>query len=412
MQPRQYQLALAALAFLSPLASADVFNVRGPQPDFTEIQPAVAAAQDGDVVRIWPGSYQAFWIDDEALTLVAALPGAGVVVSGTYRVMNLAASRSVLISGVRASGSDGIALVVSDCQGSVRIRNSTFVGGIESGGYPWNGFPGALIANCEDVMMVNCSCTGGSSGFVSWGVDGLEINGSRVSLFSSTFTGTSGGTEDDPGASGYNGGNGVTSWGSHVFLSGCTLRGGNGGAADWDIDFWTGQYGYGGDGGSGFSGGSANSWFLDNIYLPGTGGWSPDPANVGQDGQDGNLNGTNFPGLARFLRVKRLAVDEEGLQLNFSGAPGDQAYLMIGTSPGYRFRPMFGPQLITTSGGSSLIPMRFVGTLDSTGSLQVEYRLRDLPAFGHGVLHVQGHMRGSEVYHSSSSWAVILDSAW
>ena len=406
-------LSCFALCSFPSLVWADVLNVGGPFSTHSEIQAAVIAAQDGDVVRIWPGNYQPFWIDDEALTLVAAMPGGGVMINGTYRVKNLAPSRSVLISGVSATGGDGHALVVTDCQGSVRLRDSHFVGASAFGVFSWNGFPGALISNCADVVMTDCSATGGSpvwGEYGGWGGDGMEVSVSRVSLYASIFTGMGGSTEDDPGASGGGGGHGISAWGGRIYLSGCTLRGGGGSPADWDMDWWTGQYGYGGSGGWGLYG-SAEAWYLDNTFVPGQGGSSPDPGNTGSAGQD-MIPGTVLLGPSRLLRASRLKYDFGTILLDFTGAPGDLAFLKLARAPGYRFRTTFGPELIADPAPGSLLPSRFVGVLDSTGSLQVTLRLRDLPPFETQFLQVQGRLLGITSYDSAPSWSVILDGAW
>ena len=75
-------------------------------------------------------------------------------------------------------------------------------------------------------------------------------------------------------------------------------------------------------------------------------------------------------------------------------------------------RSSFGPERIADPAPGSLLPSRFVGVLDSTGSLQVTLRLRDLPPFETQFLQVQGRLLGITSYDSAPSWSVILDGAW
>src|SRR5262245_6669651 len=67
-------LPIAALLTAAPLARAGVLVVSrtpGPGIDFTQIQPAVNAAVDGDTILVRNGSYMPFKIDGKSLTVVA-----------------------------------------------------------------------------------------------------------------------------------------------------------------------------------------------------------------------------------------------------------------------------------------------------------------------------------------------------
>ena len=77
---------------------ADVLNVRGPSSDYSQISTAVDAAAEGDVIRIWPGNYKGFTIDDKSLTLVRAKDSGNILVKGTCRIENLSAGRSAVAS--------------------------------------------------------------------------------------------------------------------------------------------------------------------------------------------------------------------------------------------------------------------------------------------------------------------------
>ncbi len=412
-KPLLLPLFLVAMP-LSP-ATADVLNVRGPNPDYNQINDAVVAAQDGDVIRVWPGSYGAFWIDDKSLSLVKATPTGTVTVDGTYRVRYLASHRSVQISGIGADGIDGNGLVVDGCQGSVRIQESTFTGGQEVY-VPYVGKSAVYIIDSDDVEMTHCTARGGWGGdggeYGAPGGNGMMVEASDVSLYASLFEGAHGSTDDDPGAYGHSGGHGIYAWGGgRTYLSGCTLIGGDGGDGDWMPDIWTNQYGAGGDGGWGYRGTGTEAWYLDNDFQPGVGGWSGDPGSYGIDGQDASA-GTYLPGDARLLSASQLIDDTASIALVFTGTPGDLVFLHVSGSPAYDFDDDRGPFLLAARPFPDLRPWKFLGVIGSSGTFTTTLGVADRPAFGHHTRHLQGNLIGAENYFTSSSCTVILDSAW
>jgi len=410
---------LVTLALPLPRAGADVIDVRGPSPDYDQIVDAVNAAQDGDVVRIWPGHYGAFWIEDKALTLVRADPSGAVIVDGTYRIKNLAAHRSVEVCGVDAHPADGHALVVSGCRGSVRIRDGEYVAG-DTIGSIWDQRTniGVYVIDCDDVELSSCSAMGSIRidqdfcyGFR--GNPGLAADSSRVSLYDSTFEGYGGGDGIEDGYDGGRGGHGVEAWGEGcVYLSGCLLIGGDGG--DSPPDF--GECGWGGSGGWGYYGHPyatphPEAWFLDDVYQPGLGGDSCTSGQDGSDGQDTSL-GTHLSGDARLLTASPLIDDGSTIDLVFRGTPGDLVCLQVADSPDYAFAPLRGPFLLATRDLPDLRPWRILGTMGATGVFTVSLPVAGLPAFGQHVKHLQGNLIGAENYFTSSTWTVILDGAW
>lgn len=242
-----------------------------------------------------------------------------------------------------------------------------------------------------------------------------------LSAFDSHFEGGAGGWEDDPGASGAQGGHGIAGWGNaRAYLSGCALVGGNGGQADYGPDPWYGEYGYGGDGGWGYAGFLTEAWFLDNTIQPGAGGWGPIPGHQGSPG-GGTTGGTALPGVSRRLRASALPDDASDIALRFDGAPGDQVFLRVAAAPGYQFSPTLGPTLIAappitsfdaSNPWSAIQGWRSIGTIGASGVLLASVPARELPALGHAVLHFQAGYVGAQTYLGSSSWSTILDVAW
>src|SRR6185436_13760735 len=103
MQHSQRLLAPAILALVGLTqapAFANVLKVATTGAPFTQIQSAVNAASDGDVILISPGSYGAVTIDGKSLTLVKQ-GTANVTIMGTTTVKNLTASKRVILSGLK-----------------------------------------------------------------------------------------------------------------------------------------------------------------------------------------------------------------------------------------------------------------------------------------------------------------------
>ncbi|MDA1266522.1 MAG: hypothetical protein O2816_15690 [Planctomycetota bacterium] len=400
------RLAAACLLLATP-SLADVLNVRGPQPDHQEIQAALDAASPGDVLRVWPGQYQIFSVT-QSVTIVRATVNGVAEVQGTLRIRDLAAGATVELNGISSTGQDGPALIVSNCAGSVRLRECKFQGPYW---VLWEAHPGSFVTNCADVAMTACESYGGSSAYGEgggWGAEGLIAADSNVSLFASTFRGASGSTEDDPGASGGSGGHGVSATGSgFLWVAGSTLEGGHGSNADHDPDWFGGGYGSGGDGGWAHAG-SMSAWIHDCDLVPGDGGWSPEyPGSPGQD-----TTGTLRPGKARLLRATGSLEDDAAITLRAEGTPGDEVWVRLADGPGYRFDPIRGPFLVETAAAPGADPWLRLGTIDASGVLLVELPTIDLPAFEHRVLHFQGVFLRGKNYFGSMTWSVLVDEAW
>lgn len=396
----------AALA-LSTLARADVLNVRGPSADHAEISLAVAASAPGDVIRVWPGTYQPFSVKK---TLTIAAVSGSVNVAGTVRIKDLGAAQHVEFSGIKAKGTDGNGLVISDCLGSVRLRNCAGEGALHVGYYSYSGM---LILESEDVVLVNCVAKGGLSNYPEggdYGGIGLETGGSNVSIWGGTFQGSSGTTEDDPGGHGGSGGDGILATnGGTLWVSGSHLIGGHGANADPQPDWFGGGYGVGGSGGWGLY-----HWLgtevvhVDCTYQPGTGGWGVEYS--GSPGQD--TSGVQRQGPARSLRTPALSSDTGLLQLTALGSPGDEVWVRVSDRAGYLFKPRKGPLQIDSAPNELELWFR-LGTIPGTGTLTRSLLQEDLPAFDHRTVYLQGLFVGNQhTRFGGSTWTTVLDSSW
>jgi hypothetical protein len=100
---------IASMVVLSPTAAAQpklwiVSRSGCPLVHFAEIQPAVDAAADGDVILVRPGAgYAAFTVDAKSIAVCFEGIGGGFV-AGSVTVRNLRANQSVLLHGFQRSG--------------------------------------------------------------------------------------------------------------------------------------------------------------------------------------------------------------------------------------------------------------------------------------------------------------------
>src|SRR6188474_1656426 len=92
---------LAAFALSTPalaLGQVHVVDANG-GGDFADIQPAVDAAGEGDVILVRGGHYSSFSVSGKDLVIVAET-GATPAVDGALRARNLIASQTLVISGL------------------------------------------------------------------------------------------------------------------------------------------------------------------------------------------------------------------------------------------------------------------------------------------------------------------------
>ncbi len=406
------KLYFATLLALAAPSAADVLDVRGPSPDYQQISDAVTAAVDGDLIRVWPGNYAGFSINDKTLTVIRALSTGTVQVNGACLIENLSPGRHVEMTGISASGKTDYGLHVRNSQGSVRVREGQFWGANDDTGtwdMPW---AGVRVDTCKDVELVFCTAAGGSCNgwYGGYGENGVSAYNSTLSLFNSTFSGTGGSTGWDAGDSGGDGGHGVSiNTGCLVFISGCTLVGGDGSDADPSGSAW-GGYGSGGNGGWGIKG-MGKALVQDVTFDPGQGGSSPDSSLNGNDGQNAT-HAQYLPGKKRILRSSALLDDSELLTLRFVGVPGDRVYLITAAEPGLRFHPVRGPFLVASPPSPMSAAWRYMGQIDQSGVLTVTLPAPQLNPLGHTTLHFQGAFMKGKNYFGSSSWSAILDTAW
>lgn len=402
MRSSALRFAAPALAFAltapdSAAGGARIVDAPG-LPPFYSLQEAVDAATDGDTILVATGLYEGFTIGDKSLHVVAAA-GHDVRIAGAIQVLHLAGHRIVLLSGLKPTGriqpvTSEPGLIVSSCQGHVRVEGCTIAGGkgaaLEHPNFGTGGHAVVLQASPR-VVFSHCTitggngngdggncydCNGGDGGF------GVRVNQSAPVFYQCAIQGGHGGTSGYQGGSG---GHGVWQGNTFVFAAGSLLRGGNGGHG---TDFiWA----YGGDGGNGLLVNAAGtSELLDNTYIGGTGGTAiVFPQNAGQPGAPFGGAGTvtQHAGEARELTLARMVFDGSQLQVTATGLPGDKVWLRFASRPEHRFQSSI-PGLHAVK--NAPVPLVAAGVIPASGSLLLTVPITDLVGQAERVIYAQG----------------------
>jgi hypothetical protein len=390
-----------ALVLVAPAArgeGARIVDAPG-LPPFDNLQAAVNAATDGDTILVASGNYEGFTISNKSVHVVAAA-NHDVFIAGAIQVVGLAQHRSVLLAGLKPTGrtltgTSEPGLIVSNCQGHVRVESCTILGGLgaPSVNKKWgNGGHAVVLQASPRVVLAHCTITGGSSsgddGLICYdctggdGGFGVRANLSSPALYHCTIRGGHGGTT---GFQGGNGGHGVWQGNTFVFAAGSVLRGGNGGNGLDNV------LAYGGDGGDGLVVNDAGTIeLLDNTYFGGAAGiaWIF-PQNNGQPGAPISGAGaiTQHPGEARELTTARMLFDGSQWNVTVNGVPGDQVWLRFASRPEHRFQSSI-PGLHAVK--NAPVPLIAAGVIPASGQLVLTLPLTDLVGQPDRVIYAQG----------------------
>ena len=371
--------ALFSLFLLAPLASADV-RVVSPQGPFTQIQAAVDAANDGDLVLVKPGSsYVGFHVQAKSLSIVGDAGLTGVTVLGTVIVSDLAAAQIVSLTGLFVHGGAvaGVnvhfGLYSSNNLGSVRCQGCTFWSDAPTA-IPANGYDGVRIESSSDVSLTACNIRGSGSNaepgipfIYTVGGAGLDCSSSTLTLCDSTIYGGWGGFSFSFQSG--DGGPGLGSTNSTIFSSNCTIDGG------WGGDGWT----TGPSPGQGGAGIFINPYWTSTVRVL-------DCALAGGPNGDYESTGQTAPayvgvlvfvsGTARTLAVAQNPLRElNAVSLSFHGAPGEQVYLLVGLETAVQWD---ATRLANFLIAPPQYRMLFVGTTNATGDLGISLPFSDL----------------------------------
>jgi hypothetical protein len=409
---------LAALACATPAVAQVTWTVDDSGgADFVQIQDAIDAAADGDVILVEPGDYASFAIVDKGLVLTGTTPTAMVRVSSHSEVRDLAAGKLVELTGFRfgepALIGGAAALVVQDCTGSVRASSCVMTGWdpvanhcppqgtytypcayYYSGCTDTSAMPGAEVRNSVDTVFFQCTLRGGRG---SWhteyhcavatpGAPGILLDGGDATLLACVSEGGLGGGYGPVSlhcADGEAGGDGVHARnGSTVFLHGGQHRGRPGGGFDCDPSgTCCGVPGVDGDG-LHVDASSSGAWLAGQI-TPGIGGagtvtasrttpycigtWAACPcgnAGLGLAGCD-NAHGT---GGARLVASGTPSVSADTLRLEVTGlAPTGAPAAIFVQSIQLQFGATLGDGLLCVGG----TVVRLAGRLAANGTVSL-----------------------------------------
>ncbi|MEW6743796.1 MAG: hypothetical protein AB1486_13660 [Planctomycetota bacterium] len=294
---------LAAFAILgaSP-AGARTWLVGGPGADFSEIQAAIDAASDGDVILVRPGSYAAFTLSKGVVVRSSTDPFS---IQGNVFVTHVSAGLRAGVAGMALQG----ALHVLDSAGEIALGDVSIVADDDTG---------LEIRSCVNVSVDELSAVpdGVSDRSYEAGHQVL-VTASRVRFSAYEVRGAEG--RYYPTDAGARGGSAFWIEDSVAVLARGTAIGGRGGLGGYFG--WIGAL-PGGDGGEGVrsidSGvvvlGSASNRLEGG--RGGDGGWDPYSGSRAQGGNGGS-------GFAGFVGVVSLVELRGGAGGDDGGAPGD-----------------------------------------------------------------------------------------
>jgi hypothetical protein len=419
--------AILSVLLLATAARADVLVVSDGGP-YTSIQPAVSAAQDGDIVLVKSGVYPGFRITDRSVAVVADVQHT-VVVAGAVTIDRLPAGKTVVLDRLNIVGpGTKAALNITSSQGSVRVQDCFGTGnsGVASVnadtcgtvGQP-HGQTAALVLASHDVAFVGGQFSGGGGAYL-WDFDchlhqgsvwnggdaghGLSVDNATVTLYAVTAYGGSGGT----GSYARQGGHGVRGInGAQLVLVNVDAIGGPGGDS-LDGIFWD----EGGDGGHGVSlEGGSHARRLDCELSGGFAGsgW----AGLGQNGAPVDGAGTvdSWAGAWRGLGFVNVLREGQVAPLQVSGETGEAVLLYVSLGGSQLVFPAFEGALVLDP--SQLIGPYALGVITG-GVLTLNVSAPSLPPGWQGLgLLLQGVTIGPSGSRLTS-WghSTLLDAAF
>ena len=361
---RPFPALVLALALLAPPSfggTVRVLDATGSQ-SFLAIQPAVDAADDGDVLLVAGGVYAGFTITAKSLTVLGD-PGANVVVDGAV-VVTGETPGGVVLAGLKLQSSGFPALRVQSGS-DVWVRGCELLGR-DGVGFGTDGTTGAQVTTA-DVVFDACSIRGGSGadnpnsfGFAGNGRPGVTASSqARVALYGCAVVGGDGGDGDERGGSGATACSAAGAGFVHAAQS--SFSGGDGGV---------GMFGPCGGGGHGLSA-PAGSLAVDGSYAGGSHG-------CGGIGGSPTTGAITFLSGARDFDAAPASSDAAAWNVTVAGQPGDRAFLVGAVLPAFRPVPsQAGVRLVPTPAPVSVVPL---GTVGAGGTLSVPVALGALPA--------------------------------
>jgi hypothetical protein len=297
---------------------------------FKQIQAAVNAAQDGDIIGVWEGGYQPVVIDGKSLTIINySFMHAGFHCSDLL-VRNLRADQSVVVrkmigGQIRLQHNDGPVMLQQ-----ISVGKLPSVGGC-SYGTSSTASDALSIQSCAEVIVSDCELVGASR--QDGAGRGIYAENSQVYVYG-TFA--SGGTPH--GSEPARGGTALECVDAFVFMSGWALQGGCGSTTQPDCA-------PGGAGGAALRVTSGPPPLLQNVVLfAGAGGCSssfPDCGSCGSAGPVQDGDSIAVPGSTRILDTYVAAFEGGNATLSYSGMPGEFVIYVASVD----FAPVYLPEI-------------------------------------------------------------------
>ena len=352
------QLTLALVA--SPALAGQVWVVDdngGPGVDFTDVDPAVAAAADGDTLLIRAGSYSDLILFDKSLSVIADTGPTPTIAGASIR--KISAGKVVRLAGLKIESPSEVGLQIKNSAGHVWVEGCTILGAKGFGDFILpvthpNGYEGVSVSASSSVAINGCSISAGDGaeyiplfGIHGDGGDAVQISGaSQVAISGSSLFGGQGGSvfNDDAAWSGAHGGHCVNLQGGELVMTGSSLASGGGGVGGEDFDLFGGfSCGPGGDAGHGIVGGPGVLLHsAGNSFTAGTPG-PPYPGASCSSGSPGQENllppGTHDPmGIPYFgLSVSSPVREGQSATVSGIGLPNAPIFLALSPSPTWAF---------------------------------------------------------------------------
>ena len=379
---------------LSVSARSDVLTVAPTGADFSNLEDAVAAAGEGDVLLITAdlsdvqSPNQTIFVDGKSLAIVGAPGAAKRTINTQLLVRNLGPDQFFVLSRIRLwdqyqvlpgcydefAGYCAVdaCLFIEDCQGTVRIARSSM----------W----GTNVQGAGDLAMSEVTTDG--PGPVAMYDSMMRMRTSNVALYGTSLIGSIGTHSccsyycSGLGVASYSGSDGTPGYSTHSglsYLSDVTIQGGGPGLA-FGTDFCVNNP----QAGPGLQ--LIGPTFAQVDALGSSIAGNP-PLQVG-GGTDFNL----LPGTPRRVTSETISTAGVPIVFSFVGEPGDDVYINISASTDFLYpHPLFnGPALFA----QPTIRRTYVGTLPANGRLDVSFPTPGLPTGDEGrVWFVQGFFR-------------------
>jgi len=353
------------LLSVAPLAqSVHVVDSSG-AGDFTELQAAVDAAADGDVLLFRTGSYAGGSVNGKGLVLLADTDAA-VRLESSLALTGLPESSTLVLSGLELDPVEGLALDVQLCAGAVWIEQCVLSGGGADALH-------ALLS--PRLVFVDSVLFGGIQGLFFHGRDAARFEQSSVWAFGTQFVGHAGMLDDPDGG---DGGTGALFLRCDIVSAGSTFDGANGAAGSFTHLPCCGVIcGASGSGGHGLFASYSTVQLLDTTLSRGFGGGSPglpdcSPPQHGLALESVESSVTRLRGERRELLLPRVLREGASFELGVPGptTPGaatEQVWLLIDGAP----RPAYGRLPLAVDPAARLLHLGSVGVGTSL-ELQLE----------------------------------------